>query len=83
MGFDSLPSVTTMFEKASAWANPIFQEFQWVIHLSVGIITVVSAIYFISSKLENGLADMFEHKKKPDQQQALLHRQGWKEINQK
>lgn len=82
MGFDSLPSVTTMFEKASAWANPIFQEFQWVIWLSVGIITVVSAIYFIGNKLENGLADIFEHRQQ-NQQNKLLQKQGWKDINQK
>ncbi len=82
MGFDSLPSVTTMFEKASAWANPIFQEFQWVIWLSVGIITVVSAIYFIGNKLENGLADIFEHRQQ-NQQNKLLQKQSWKDINQK
>lgn len=59
MGFDSLPSVTTMFEKASAWATPIFNEFQWVIWLSVGIVTVVSAIYFLGDRLENGFLSLF------------------------
>lgn len=74
MGFSSLPSVTEMFNQASAWANPIFTEFQWVIYLSVGIITVVSAIYFIKNKLENGLDDLFAHRHE-DSQTKLLNKQ--------